>query len=417
MKEVNAPLGGAEKLTIWTRNYMCIFIAQAFMSLSNSSVNTLVVRYARDALGVGDVLIGMLAGLFYAVAIACRPVAGPMQTKLDKRKLLLFVYATGGIVNLGYALFNTTAAFVTFRILQGVQYSFMGSLSLTIAADSVPKEKMASAIAIYGVGGAVSQALGPNIGMWLRNLGPTLRDGAEGIALGYQLAFFFAAAILVIAAIPVFMLSFPKQAKEKMATTGAWYKNIISIHAAPMTIVMFFAMMAYSVYNNYLDAFAEERGILGINMFFTVSAVVMIVTRPVSGTLVEKLGMKRVLPTGMVLIGISLLLVGNSTGLPLILVGAFFAALGFGTMQPGLQAVCLQSETKLKRAVASNTLFTGIDLGSFVGPLVSGIVVARSNYATVMLAALVPLALALILFFVFLPGYTKRVNEIEALGE
>ncbi len=140
-----------KKATIWNRNFICIMIAASFMNLSHWAVNPLVSKYAQY-LGAGPVLMGLLTGMFFAIALAMRPVAGPAMTRLDHKMLLIGVYALGGVVNLGYALFHSIPVFMLLRFFHGVQYSIMGSLCLVIAGDSLPYEKMASGMGVYGVG-------------------------------------------------------------------------------------------------------------------------------------------------------------------------------------------------------------------------------------------------------------------------
>ena len=417
MESNNSVEKASSKLTIWNKTFICVFVAQAFLSLSQGSVNILIARYARESLGVGDVIMGNLVGLYFGVALAMRPIAGPLQTKLNKRNLLVAVYLTGGIVNLGYALFNSTAAFVTFRTLQGIQYGFMGSLIMTLAVDSLPKERMASGVAMYGLGGTVMQAIAPNIGLWLRDLGPKLKEGAEGLTLGYQLAFFFAAGILVLAIIPLLLISYKKASKEELASTGAWYKNIISKHTLPITVVVILTGIANSGYRSYLDAFAHEVGIPNIGLFATTTAIVMLFARPFCGRLMDKHSMKIVLPIGMSMIAVALVVISYSRTLPVILVGAVISSFGNGLVTPGLHAMCVQTEVPHRRAVATNTLYGGIDLGMYVGPVWGGIVVARYNFSMSILAGIIPLALALVFFLIFIPGWTRRKKEVEAISD
>ena len=412
MGETGLQAQTTEKLTIWNRTYICVFLTQTFQSLSMQSVNILIARYATESLGVSPVIMGNLVGLYFGVALAMRPIAGPMQAKLNKRNLLLAVYFTGGIVNLGYALFHTTAAFVFFRILQGIQYSFMGSLTMTLAVESLPRERMASGVAMYTLGGTVMQTIGPNIGLWLRDLGPKLAPGQEGVALGYQLAFFFAAAILGLAVIPLLLIKY-KEEKQAFANTEPWYKTIVSKHTLPMTLVIVLVFTATSGYRNYLDPFANEVGIPNIGLFPTVTAIVLLCTRPVSGRIMDKIGMKKVLPLAIVMMGLSLVVIASSRTLPMILVGAFMSALGSGFVNPGLNAMCMQTETPDRRAVASNTLFAGTDMGSWIGPVWGGMVVNYSSYSTAILSGLIPLSLALLFFLLFMPGFTRRLKEIE----
>lgn len=392
-----------------------MFLAQTFMSLSQQSVNILIARYATDSLGVSPVVMGNLVGLYFGVALAMRPIAGPMQTKLNKRNLLIAVYFTGGIVNLGYAMFNTTGAFVFFRILQGMQYAFMGSLTLIIAIESLPGDRIASGVAMYGLGGVVMQTIGPNFGLWLRDLGPKLLEGPQGVALGYKIAFYFAAGVLALAVVPLLMIQY-KDTREKLANAEPWYKTIISRHTIPMTIVNVLINMATSGYRSYLDPFAQEAGIPSIGLFATISAVVMLCTRPITGRILDRVSMKKVIPLAILLTAISLVVISGSRTLAMVLVGAVIASVGNGFLMPGLQAMCIQTETPSRRAVASNTLYGGADLAGWMGPVWGGAVVHYANYSTAILSGLIPLALALLCFFLFMPGYARRLKEIASAG-
>ena len=70
------------------------------------------------------------------------------------------------------------------------------------------------------------------------------------------------------------------------------------------------------------------------------------------------------------------------------LAGGTIAAIGFGSFQPALYSMVILSETPLKRSVASNTLYMGIDLGLFVGPILGSIVYEMYNYSIMFKAGL-----------------------------
>ncbi|MCL2126026.1 MAG: MFS transporter [Oscillospiraceae bacterium] len=408
-------LQAPRKLTVWNKTFVCVLLAHSFLSLSQGAVNILIARYALESLKVSDVMMGNLIGLYFGVAFAMRPVTGPLQIRLNKRNLLIAVYFTGGVVNLGYALFTNTSAFIAFRVIQGIQYAFMGSLTMTIAVDSLPAEKVASGVAMYSLGGTVMQAIAPNVGLWLRDLGPLLKEGAEGITLGYQLAFYFGAIVLAVAVVPLLLISYKKDTKEEIAAAGAWYKNIVSLKALPMTLLIILSGIATSGYRSYIDAFAYEVGIPSIGLFSTVSAAVMLGTRPLCGRILDKYSMKLVQPIGMALLGISLVIIAGSRTLFVILIGAVISSIGNGVVSPGLQAMCVQTEPAKRRAVATNTLFAGVDLGMYVGPALGGFVVSRYSFSTTILSGLVPLALTLICFYIIYPGFMRRKKAVESM--
>ena len=399
--------GSAVKNTIWSRNFICVLIANSMLVLSHNSVNPLVSTYATH-LGAGPKIMGLLTGMFFAVALAMRPVAGPATTRIDKRKLMLFVFSLGSIVNIGYALFHNITAFVIFRFFNGIQYALVGSLCITIAGDSLPDDKMASGLGVFGIGSAATTSIAPSIGLRLKELGTSIRD----VDLGFTFVFAFAAIALAAALIPSFLLSPDKKTKEQLKEAGKWYTNIASKHAAAPALIMMLLVMAYSLYNSYIVPFGEEVGIDRIGIFFTVLACVMLGSRPLSGWLTDKFGLRKTLIPAILLFIISFIIVANSKSLPVILIGAVVAAAGYGAANPAGQSMCMQCETPVRRAVASNTLYIGMDIGFFLGPLLGGFVKDAANYREVILVGCIPALLAGIVFLASWRSCSKRIKEI-----
>ena len=390
---------------IWNKNFICVMFANFMLCLAHFTVNPLVATYTAH-LGAGVEIMGILTGMFFGVSLLLRPVAGPLTTKVDKRILMIAVFAIGGIASFGYAAFHTLPAFIAFRFLSGVQYSLVGSLIMTLAADNLPEEKMASGLGIYGIGGAVAQAIAPSIGLKLLDFGTQTRE--EGF--GFTLVFLFAAIVLTITIIPSVMLSPDRASKEAKKSTGAWYKNIVTIHAIPVTACVMFLMAGHALYNSYMVEFAKEQGIAGISAFYTVLAVGLMVSRLISGYLTDKLGVTKVIVPATIIYAAAFFIIGSSKSLGMVLVAAALAAIGYGTTQPGLQAMAMQSVEPIKRSVASNTIYVGMDLGLFLGPVIGGAIYKSSNFATMFKLAPILILTSLIFFFLAMPYFQKRMK-------
>ena len=380
------------------------------LGIAHFSVNPLVASYAIH-LGASALVMGMLTGLFFGVALSMRPVAGPAITKFDKRKLMIMVFAIGGVANIGYALFHNISAFILFRFLHGAQYSLVGTLTMTLAGDSLPKEKMASGIGIYTLCGSIGMVIGPFIGISLLEFGTYLRNES----FGFTCVFLFAMMSSFVGVIPSYILLPDKKTKEDILSTGAWYKNIASVHAIPMSIVMFFVFIGWALYNVYIVEFAKELEISGISSFYTVLAMVLMITRPASGWLTDRFGLARILPPALILFAVSFIVIGSGKSIGTMLAGAAIAAVGFGSFQPALFSMCILSETPLKRSVASNTLYIGIDLGLFLGPILGSIVYEMYNYSIMFKTASLMIFIAFIVFILLLPAYYRRRRVLEAM--
>jgi MFS family permease len=397
------------KATLWNRSFTCAVLANLLFALAHFSVNTLVATYT-TFLGAAPVIMGLLTGLLLGISLALKPVSGPMIAKIDKRKLLILIYALGAFVNFGYAVFHSIPMFLAFRVLHGIQYGFAGSLVMTVAADSLPAEKMASGMGLFGIGGAVGTAFGPFIGTGLLAYGT---NTLHNKGLGFTLVFLFAAAVLLLAIIPSVLLHPDTKTRKDVASMGAWYKKIISVHAIPVTVVLLFVITGNAVYGAYVINFASEQGIANISVFFLVMAGVLVISRPLSGVLTDRFGVAKVVIPGLCLFALSFVLFGSSKTLGMTLLCAVLAALGVGAVQPSLQAMCMQTEVPLKRGVAGNTLYIGMDGGLFLGPVLGSLVYEHTSFAVMFKWTAVPIVLALISFIIILPLYRKRRCELK----
>ncbi|MCI8594476.1 MAG: MFS transporter [Oscillospiraceae bacterium] len=406
----NANLTGEKKVTIWNRTFICCIIANVCLCMSQFVVNPLVTSYA-TFLGAGATVVGMISGLYFGISFAMRPISGPMVTMMDKKKLMIFAYALGVAVNLAYATFNTIGLFVAARLLHGVQFSLIGSLTLTVASDSLPKEKMGSGIGIFGVGGAFGTALGPSVGLALRTWGNELwGDGG-----GFRLTFLAAAGFMVISLIPCFLMTTqPKPDRKALAALGPWYKNIVAVDALPPAVLMALYSMAFILYNTYMVPYSEQFGIAGIGSFFTVYALVLLVSRPLSGRLLDKYGAAVTLYPCSILFILSFVIVGLVHSLPAVLAAAALAGAGWGAIQPTIQAMSIQSVSPAKRGVASNTNYFGMDLGYFLGPTLGGLIVANvHDYSKMFLCGIIPVVLGLIVFIFTWRRFKVRAKVLE----
>ena len=372
------------------------------------SINPLVATYTKY-LNTSAQLTGFLAGMFFFVSLLLKPVTGPAATKLDKRKLLMAAFLIGAVANIGYATFHSVAAFVAFRLLSGAQYSLVGTVLITLAGDHLPADKLAYGLGLYGIAGAIGNAVAPTIGEAILHFGTVLR----GESFGFILMFLFGATVYLLIIIPAAMLNPDKKTKSDTASAGAWYKTIFTIHALPPTITMFLLMIPYGLLNTYIFEFGKEQGIEGISAFYPVLAATLAVSRPVSGFLTGKFGVKKTLFPALVIFAAAMLIIGSGRTLFVAVTGAVLAAAGFGASQPALQAMSMQSETSLRRSVASNTIYVGIDLALFLGPYLGGLVYASSDYAVMFKIGAAPVFLAIICLAIILPIHKRRVEELK----
>ena len=400
------------KVTIWNRTFVCALVAQIFFVFSHQFTSPLVSSYA-TFLGAGATIVGMLSGLYFGIAFAMRPISGPLVTVGNKKILMVVSYTLGLIVNVLYATSGSIPLFVFARIIHGVQYSLVGSLLLTVASGSLPKEKIGSGIGVFGVAGVFGTALGPSIGIVLRSWG----DARFGDGGGYRVTFIAAAICCALSLIPTMLIRNQRAlTQEERKALGPWYKNIVAIPALPSAVLMFLYCMSFILFNTFLVPYAAQYGIAGIGTFFTVYAVCTLVSRPISGRLLDRHGPAVLFYPCTAMFVAGLLIVGTANSLPPILAAAAISAVGYGSLQPTIQAMAMTSVPVEKGGVASNTNYFGMDLGYFVGPTLGGLVYAATgSYHTMYRFGIVPVLCGLAVFTVYY--FLRKKKQQTFIGE
>ena len=260
---------------------------------------------------------------------------------------------------------------------------------------------MGSGLGFFGVGGAIATAIGPTIGMSICEWG----NAAYGGTSGYKIVFLISAFTMLISILPCALMPYKRESKEELATLGRWYQNIIAKESIFPAVLMLLVSMASILYTSYMKLFAKERGIENIGLYFTVYAIVLLAARPLCGKLLDKFGVKKIfLPASLFFIA-SFAVVGSARSLPVACIGAVLAAIGYGSTQPSIQTLCVSCVEPIRRGAASNTNYFGLDFGYFLGPVIGGLVVdATGSYGTMFYFGVIPVALAIVIFFL---GWNK----------
>ena len=403
-----------KKVTIWNRTFVCCVLAQMFFVFSHQFTSPLVSSYAAF-LGAGATIVGMLSGLYYGIAFAMRPISGPLVTVQNRKILMIVAYSLGFIVNVLYASTSSIPLFILTRVIHGVQYSLVGSLLLTVASSSLPKEKMGSGIGVFGVAGVFGTALGPSIGIALREWG----NANWGDGGGYKVTFIAAAICCGLSLIPSLLVQNQRAlTREEREALGPWYKNIVALPAIPPAVLMFLYSMCFILYNTFLVPYAAQYGITGISTFFTVYAVFSLISRPISGRILDRRGPAVLFFPCSALFIVSLLIVGSANSLLPVLIAAAIGSIGYSSLQPTIQTMAMTSVPPEKGGVASNTNYFGLDLGFFIGPTVGGLVYAATgSYHTMYRFAIIPVIIGLLVFTVYYFTKLRKKPSPEELIE
>jgi MFS family permease len=397
----------AENENIWTRPFINIFIVNFVMSMGQFMMNTLIPKYAYS-LGSVATVVGMVTSVFAITALGLRPFTGPAIDYFKKTNLLKIAIGLITIAFVFYSFSTNITMLVIARLIHGIGVGFTAPLTLAMASNTLPYNKIASGLGMFSLGGAVATAIGPTLGLKLSSI------------IGYNKTFLICAGFMALGLLLSFFLK--GEEPDRTARFNISLKQIFTPEAFIPTIVIFFQVLAFSSINSFIAIYGDLCDVEEVGLFFTANAISMIFIRPFSGKIADKLGMDKTILPGLIIFIAALLCISFSRSLPMFIISGIIAAVGFGSSEPVLQALNLQLVPKERRGAASNTNFIGIDVGFLLGPTIAGSIITALNkstgseltaMSTMYRIMIIPAAIAVVIFFIKGKKLMAKVKEMQ----
>jgi len=149
---------------------------------------------------------------------------------------------------------------------------------------------------------------------------------------------------------------------------------------------------------SFSSLYIAERGLEKAGMFFIVYAIVLALTRLVSGTLLDHKGYDIVVIPGIFSMLIAVIMLSKAHYLVTFVITAIFLGIALGNIIPSMQVLAVKNVPFNRRGAAISTFFNAFDLGVASGSLFWGVVSQWYGFSTMYLLFAVPIIAALILY-------------------
>jgi MFS family permease len=354
---------------LFNRTYLLLTLVNLITAFGFSMIATIVSSYA-VYLGAGLTLAGTLAGIFSLSALIIRPFSGMALDIWNKRNMCIISTIIICVSFFGYAFAQNIPVMFFFRVLHGVSFGISSTAAMALVSEYIPKERLGEGLGYFGLGQIISRICGPYIGIMVKD------------RFGYQKLFIIISLVTILAVSLLFMIK-PKQASRSVNTisTAIRFEHFIVKECIVYALVSGLFSLCNGVTSSFMVLLGEERGIANIALFFSVNAIVVFILRFVVGRLIDKSGLTPIVIMSLLITGLSMYLVGRSTGISMILLAAVLVAIGQGTGQLSLQSACIKKVNAAKVGVATSTYYIGADIGQGLGPIVGGKISELFDYS------------------------------------
>ncbi|MCL1849018.1 MAG: MFS transporter, partial [Clostridiales bacterium] len=355
--------------------------------------NSLLAIYA-DSLGASASAIGLVISAFSISSILFRFISAPIMDTYNRKYIVVLSTLLLAGAFWGFSISGSIQMLLAFRLMQGCGMAFGNACCLAMVADMLPKDKYATGIGYYSMAQVVSQAIGPSVGLWL------------GGMFGYKMTFVINSCVMLLAAFLAMQIKLEFKQTKKLKLS---LNNIIAKEALIPAGVMLL-LITGTITTSFLIVFAASRGVTqNIGLYFTVSAVTMLATRPIIGKMTDKYGLTAICIPALFSNVLCFFIISYSSSLGGFLLAAFVSAFGSGACQPAMQALSLKAVTPDRRGAASSTNYIGMDLGNLIGPTIAGNIAQSIGYVPMWRIMVFPFLIGILVLFLT----RKRIAAIE----
>jgi MFS family permease len=332
-------------------------------------------------IGGSTVVAGLFLGfLTYASAFSA-PFTGAIADRIGRRRTLVICSTAIFLMSFAYGLTTTWPPMLAIVLVHGVFWSGLLTAAGAYVTDLMPPSRRAEGLGYYGLSSIFAVAVAPALGLWV-----------------YQHGWLWLC--VSIGVLNLTMAIIATQLEESPRNIAAMGKPLLSHEVlewrvAIVSLTLFLLSFGYGGITSFVAIYAKENGVSPSSLYFSVTACAMVLTRPFSGTLADRIGPVKVLAPCLLLatLGYALLAFGGSK--TMLITSAIVFGAGFGSAYPAFAAFVMRHVEDTKRAAAFGGILAALDTGIGSGSITLGWIIQRHGFPTAYATAACVAALAL----------------------
>ena len=370
---------------LWTLNFILVFLSSLSSYTAFYCLIVCLPVYIKEY-GGSTGMAGLALGVLTAAAVIIRPFTGVALDRYGRRAIFL-----GGLVmfllpTVAYMGMISVALLLIFRFIQGFGWGICSTAAGTVAADVVPKSRLGEGLGFFSLTASLSVALAPAMGLWLLE------------AFSFRVMFAACSLLSLLSIGLASIIKYPRLEKRSREIKPAFMEMAA---LRPTGVALLIAMTDSSI-QSFLVLYARQRGLNSAWLCFTALAVATLVSRPLSGLVVDRMGKKGydlVIWLGVPITVAAVLVLSRITDTWHLVFGGALFGIGYGLIQASMLALCVSLVPTDRCGAANATYWTAFDIGIGVGSIFWGIVAAHFGYLMMFTLTAIPAALCLVVHF------------------
>ena len=327
-------------------------------------------------LGGSPFEVGLVLASFAVTSVLVRPLIGSWADHWSEVGVMVSGLLFQG-ASILLCLIPGVEATMLSNGLRGIGWAALNIGGYSLLASSAPAQRRGEASGYYtGVQGSAT-ILFPAVALWLI-------DAPLG---GFNVVFVVAAVLPVIGAGAGLVLSpyVPRAAPSLQPdTVRSWWVEIFGFleerDVLLPSVLLFCLQLSLPAVTSFVVLYARTLGIGNLGLYFVVSGVTNLLSRPFLGRLSDRIGPGRSLTAGFTLqIAALLLLAAVSSSAGLVISGVLYI-LGFAIGSSTTLALAVERANPQHRGRAMATFSVAFPLSTGIGALLTGSAVEFAGY-------------------------------------
>lgn len=315
---------------------------------------------------------GLIITLFTISAAISRPFSGKLSDTIGRKKVMIIGIVVCFIVSLLYPLSFSIWFFLLLRFLHGFSAGFLPTGATALVTDILPKEARGRGMGIWGTFISLGIGVGQALGDWLFR-----KFGMDNLFLFAAITALFAG--LLIAYVKE---TLEKKQKFKFNHLSITIKDVFEPSVLPAAFVMFLTASCSGIIFVLTPDISDYLGINNKGWFFGIYVISTIVIRLFTSSLSDKIGRRKTLLIGVIILIASMFLIGTAHNIAAYTTAAVLFGVATGITSPTLFAWTADLSHIDRRGVGSGTMFIALELGIMLGSI-STIFTYNNHFETI----------------------------------
>jgi len=395
---------------LWTKTYIFALIGNLFNSFGFFALLPILPIFLIEKYGISQMQTGIILSSYAFSMMISRPISAYFADLYNRKTILCIILLLYTLLFLSYPFLATMGAFLLARALHGFFYGGAAVCANSLIIDVIDEKRRGEGLGFFGISNSVAMAVGPMVGLFILEI-------TGGFMWVFVAAFLFCAAGL-------FCVLEVRVPKEKRITAGKNPENkklSLDKFFQPKGIFAGIALLLlaypYGLITSFTALYGRELGISGTGIFFAFMSAGLIISRALSGKMVDKGKLTSVIKIASFAASISFALfaaIGIIDIQSAALVKTLFYTVGlsvgmcYGMMFPAFSVLFVDLSPDNRRASANSTFLTSWDIGIGCGLLFGGVVMGKWGISGAYLAGAVITFIAAVYFTTFVAGHFKQ---------